>query len=48
MLHVTNKNNKFFMEAFWTRFNPSLLEALRKIKNGEIGENKTKQVEGYR
>ena len=26
------------MEAFWTRFNPSIVEVLRLIKNGGIGE----------
>lgn len=40
MIEASKENNKFFMEAFWTRFNPSLKEALHKIKNGEIGEVK--------
>jgi predicted dehydrogenase len=40
MIEAAKKNNKFFMEAFWTRFNPSLQEALRRIKNNEIGEVK--------
>ncbi|WP_310379111.1 Gfo/Idh/MocA family oxidoreductase [Flavobacterium sp.] len=40
MIEASKQNNKFFMEAFWTRFNPSLQEALHKIKNGEIGEVK--------
>lgn len=37
MVTASSKNNKFFMEAFWTRFNPSFQESLTKIKNGEIG-----------
>jgi predicted dehydrogenase len=38
MINASKENNKFFMEAFWTRFNPSFREAFYKIKNGEIGE----------
>jgi len=37
MVAASKKNNRFFMEAFWTRFNPSFREALQKIKNGELG-----------
>lgn len=40
MIEASKKNNKFFMEAFWTRFNPSVREAVDKIRNGEIGEVK--------
>ena len=40
MIEASKKYNKFFMEAFWTRFNPSFREAYSKIKNGEIGEVK--------
>ena len=40
MINASKANNKFFMEAFWTRFNPSFREAFSKIKNGEIGEVK--------
>ncbi|MBA4318772.1 MAG: gfo/Idh/MocA family oxidoreductase [Flavobacterium sp.] len=40
MIQASNENHKFFMEAFWTRFNPSFREAFAKIKNGEIGEVK--------
>ena len=40
MIAASKKNNQFFMEAFWTRFNPSFREAFSKIKNGEIGEVK--------
>lgn len=38
MIDASKENNKFFMEAFWTRFNPSLKEVLQKVKEGEIGE----------
>lgn len=40
MITAAKDNNKFFMEAFWTRFNPSFREAISKIKKGEIGEVK--------
>lgn len=40
MIAVAKENNCFFMEAFWTRFNPSFVEAYTKIKQGEIGEVK--------
>ena len=40
MINASKANNNFFMEAFWTRFNPSFREAFSKIKNGEIGEVK--------
>ncbi|WP_281299392.1 Gfo/Idh/MocA family protein [Flavobacterium limnophilum] len=40
MIQASKANNQFFMEAFWTRFNPSFREAFSKIKNGEIGEIK--------
>ncbi len=40
MVKTSKSTKKFFMEAFWTRFNPSLQEVLLKIKNGEIGEVK--------
>ena len=40
MIQASKENNQFFMEAFWTRFNPSFREAFSKIKNGEIGEVK--------
>lgn len=40
MIQASKANNKFFMEAFWTRFNPSFREAFSKIKNGKIGEIK--------
>lgn len=37
MIAASKKYNKFFMEAFWTRFNPSFRNAFDKIKRGEIG-----------
>jgi predicted dehydrogenase len=40
MINASKKNNKFFMEAFWTRFNPSFRQAFSKIEKGEIGEVK--------
>lgn len=40
MIEASKKNNKFFMEAFWTRFIPTIKEVLQKIENGEIGEVK--------
>lgn len=40
MITASKANNKFFMEAFWTRFNPSFRDAFSKIKKGEIGEVK--------
>ena len=40
MIETSKANNKFFMEAFWTRFNPSFRAAFSRIKNGEIGEVK--------
>lgn len=38
MIAASKKNKKFFMEAFWTRFNPSFKETLSKIKQGELGK----------
>jgi predicted dehydrogenase len=40
MTETSKKHNKFFMEAFWTRFIPSIKELLSKVKNGDIGEIK--------
>ena len=40
MTEASKKYNKFFMEAFWTRFIPSIQELLSKVKSGEIGELK--------
>lgn len=38
MTEASKKYNKFFMEAFWTRFIPSVKEVLEKINRGIIGE----------
>jgi len=40
MVKTARQNNKFLMEAFWTRFNPSVQEALHHVQNGLIGEVK--------
>jgi predicted dehydrogenase len=37
MIETSKKHNRFFMEAFWTRFIPSVQEVLQKVKNDEIG-----------
>ncbi|RED26168.1 putative dehydrogenase [Flavobacterium cutihirudinis] len=37
MTEASVKYNRFFMEAFWTRFIPSVQDVLEKIKNGLIG-----------
>lgn len=38
MIEASKKHNKFFMEAFWTRFIPSVQDVLQKINNGLIGD----------
>ncbi len=38
MIAASQANNCFFMEAFWTRFNPSFQQALQKVRQGELGE----------
>lgn len=38
MIAASKKHNKFFMEAFWTRFNPSFKAAFEDIKKGELGQ----------
>lgn len=40
MMEASRKLNKFFMEAFWTRFIPSVQEALAKVQEGIIGDVK--------
>lgn len=40
MVEASKKNNKFFMEAFWTRFNPAVQDALKKLNTGLIGDVK--------
>lgn len=38
MIEASKKNNTFFMEAFWTRFIPSVQDVLQKINSGIIGD----------
>lgn len=38
MIEASKQFQRFFMEAFWTRFNPSFEQVLEKINNNEIGE----------
>jgi predicted dehydrogenase len=38
MIEASKKNNRFFMEAFWTRFIPSIQDILQKVNNGIIGD----------
>lgn len=38
MIAASKKYNRFFMEAFWTRFNPTFVEVLEKVTANEIGE----------
>jgi predicted dehydrogenase len=37
MVEASKKCNRFFMEAFWTRFIPSIQDVLQKVNNGIIG-----------
>jgi predicted dehydrogenase len=38
MIETSRKYNKFFMEAFWTRFIPAVKDILSNVENGIIGE----------
>jgi len=38
MIEASEKNQKFLMEALWSRFNPAILSVLDEIQNGIIGE----------
>ena len=38
MIALAKAKKVFLMEAFWSRFNPALLEAKRQIEQGRIGE----------
>ncbi|CAD0005709.1 Gfo/Idh/MocA family protein [Flavobacterium chungangense] len=40
MIEASKKYNKFFMEAFWTRFIPSIRELMSKVESGKIGSVK--------
>ena len=37
MIHAARQNRKFLMEALWSRFNPTLKEVFKLIKDGAIG-----------
>ena len=37
MIAVAQKQKVFLMEAFWSRFNPSIQEVLQHVRNGKIG-----------
>ncbi|WP_029268611.1 Gfo/Idh/MocA family protein [Flavobacterium sp. KJJ] len=41
MIEASKKHNKFFMEAFWTRFIPTVREVLEKVDGGIIGDIKS-------
>jgi predicted dehydrogenase len=38
MIAASIENNRFFMEAFWTRFNPSFIDVFSKVLAGELGK----------
>ena len=38
MIEVSQKNDVFFMEAFWSRFNPTIRKVKHLVENGEIGK----------
>jgi len=38
MIQASERNKVFFMEALWTRFNPSVVAALKEVRNGSIGQ----------
>ncbi|MCD9575527.1 Gfo/Idh/MocA family protein [Flavobacterium soyae] len=38
MIEASKKHNKFFMEAFWTRFIPAVQDVLAKVESEIIGE----------
>jgi len=40
MIRAAEENEVFFMEAFWSRFNPTMLKIKQLIDAGEIGEVK--------
>ena len=40
IINASRKCNKFFMEAMWSRFNPSIKEVKRKVADGLIGDVK--------
>ncbi|MEM7105783.1 MAG: Gfo/Idh/MocA family oxidoreductase [Bacteroidota bacterium] len=38
IISAARNNQVFMMEAFWSRFNPSIVKAMEVIRSGEIGE----------
>lgn len=38
IIKVSQSSNVFIMEAFWSRFNPSISDVLARIRNGDLGE----------
>ncbi|MFD1602994.1 Gfo/Idh/MocA family protein [Flavobacterium artemisiae] len=38
MVEASKKHNKFFMEAFWTRFIPSIQDIIQKVNTKKIGD----------
>ena len=40
MIKASRENGRFFMEAFWTRFNPTLKDVFLKVKQGILGDIK--------
>lgn len=40
MIETSKRTNCFFMEGLWTRFNPTLVDIIHKIREGVIGEIK--------
>ncbi|QSB26268.1 Gfo/Idh/MocA family protein [Flavobacterium sp. CLA17] len=45
MVEASKKHNRFFMEAFWTRFIPTVQEVLEKVNQGVIGDIKAVQAD---
>jgi len=45
MIESSKKHQKFFMEAFWTRFIPTIHEVLEKVGQGIIGDIKSIKVD---
>lgn len=37
MIEVARRKGKFLMEALWSRFNPALLDAVNKVREGSLG-----------
>lgn len=45
MIDQARESGVFFMEAFWSRFNPSIREVYDRVRNGEIGKVRFVQAE---